>query len=107
MRLAGLEHPAQLGPFDRQLPILLHESLAFREVHSKLAQTDLLRIRQPHANDVAAHDLPNTCRDRAKKIATLQILDQGIRYVQEYLQSVSLALQFRSCARRFLDVTSL
>src|ERR1700674_3353620 len=83
MRLAGLEHPAQLGPFDRQMPTLLHESLALREVHSKLAQMDLLRVREPHSNDVATHDLPNACRDGAKKIATSQIRDQGIHYVQE------------------------
>src|SRR5208283_2161060 len=95
--LASLEYAAYRGPIDRLQQILRQESLAFREIHSELAQLDLLHIRQPDRDAVEVHDLPDTRRDRAQEVAKLQIRGQGIRHLQEQLQPVVFALQFCSC----------
>ena len=64
----------------------------------------MLGIWQPHAEDVAVHDLPNARRDRTKEIAKLEIRVQGVRHVQKQLQSVAPVLQLRPCAWRRLKV---
>jgi hypothetical protein len=53
-------------------------------------------IWTPYRDTVAVHALPDARRNSPKKIAKFQIRDQGVRHVQEQLETLAFAPQIAS-----------
>ena len=79
----------------RDLAFFVNETSPFRKINRVNAQPLVDWIRQRHAHGVALHHVADTRRYGSQEIAKLQIRDDGVVQIQQELQALVIAPQFR------------
>ena len=86
--LAAAENPAAYRAVHRDLGFFPNESLALRKIDHIAPQIGIGRVRQRHADQIAAHHAPDAGRDGSQDLAELEIRNHGVGDFEEQLQPV-------------------
>jgi hypothetical protein len=79
----------------RDFAFFANETSPFRKINRVNAQPLVVRVRQRHTHGVALHHVTDARRDGSEQIAKLQIRDDGVIQIQQELQALIVAPQFR------------